>query len=312
MLSHNKVCELEDFSHPDLLPVIREVFSHERERFGDSFPHGREYRKYWEVAMAVRSLRAAGALSSTSDILGVGAGNEPTIFYLTNHVRRVFATDLYLASASPSAGNSGTDRSFFRRLASTILRKLPLWAESANLGMMLDPGRYWPREWKPRRLVVQHMNALDLQYEDASFDGIFSSSSLEHFGTPEQVRKSLREMARVLKPGGIASLSTEFRLSGSKPGLPGILMFDEKQVREWIIGVADWEPIDVPTFDVSSETMKGELKFSRALKELTSHLKVQGEVIIHRLTWATYPHIVLRAGEQVWTSIHLALRKRGN
>ena len=32
-----------------------------------------------------------------AEVLGVGAGNEPTVFWLTNHVRRVFATDLYLA-----------------------------------------------------------------------------------------------------------------------------------------------------------------------------------------------------------------------
>jgi SAM-dependent methyltransferase len=283
MLSHNKVCELEDFTHPDLAPHFADVFAHERGRFGDHFPRGREYRKYWEVAMAIRALKAGGVVTPTAEVLGVGAGNEPTVFYLTNHVRRVFATDLYL----------GTN-----------------WRESANPVMMVEPKRYWPAAWNPRRLVVQHMNALDLQYEDGSFDGLFSSSSLEHFGTSDDIRRSVREMARVLKPGGVASISTEFRLAGAGPGLPNVLMFDERQVREWIIGGADWEPVSPPVFTVSEATRKAELDFARASKELRKHVKKHGEILFHHLTWETYPHVVLRRKEYVWTSVHLALRKR--
>src|SRR5262245_61554505 len=95
-LGYNKLCQLEDFAHPTLRPLIREVFAHELERFGPDFPLGVEYRKHWEVAMAIRTLRDFGALLERSQVLGVGAGNEPTIFWLTNRVRRVFATDLYL------------------------------------------------------------------------------------------------------------------------------------------------------------------------------------------------------------------------
>lgn len=67
--------------------------------------------------MALLALQDHGALHAQAEILGVGAGNEPTSFWLSNIVRRVFATDLY----------GGTD-----------------WRESASETMLIDPGRHWP------------------------------------------------------------------------------------------------------------------------------------------------------------------------
>ena len=93
---------------------MRDVFAHEVARFGEEFPRGREYRKYWEVAMAIMAFDAGGLLDGTRHFLGVGAGNEPTIFHLTRHAASVLATDLYL--------NEG-------------------WEESANSSMLTDPGR---------------------------------------------------------------------------------------------------------------------------------------------------------------------------
>jgi SAM-dependent methyltransferase len=282
-LGYNKLCELEDFSHPDLRPVIRTVFAHEIDRFGPDFPAGREYRKHWEVAMAVRTLRDFGVLDERAEILGVGAGNEPTIFCLTNKVRRVFATDLY--------GGSG------------------VWAESSHPSMLTDPGVHWPAAWNRRRLVVQHMNALDLAYEDESFDGIFSSSSIEHFGTLDDVGRASREMFRVLRPGGVLSLSTEFRLEGPSPGLPGVLMFDVRQVEERVIGDLPWAPVSPLAPNVSEATRRRHVEFRRALADLRGHVSRHGHICFHRLDWSCYPHIVLREGAHIWTSVHIALRK---
>lgn len=90
-LSYNKICNVEDFRHPALIPVIRDVFRFELSRLGPAFPLGREYRKYWEVGMAIRAMADCGALHRRAEVLGVAAGNEPTVFWLTRHVRRVFA-----------------------------------------------------------------------------------------------------------------------------------------------------------------------------------------------------------------------------
>ena len=82
--------------------------------------------------MAARRWPRAGRCTATPRSSASGAGNEPTLFWLTNHVRRVFATDLYLADGLGGVGEH---------------------AHAASI-----PG-HWPSPWEPRRLVVQHMDA---------------------------------------------------------------------------------------------------------------------------------------------------------
>jgi len=310
-LPSNKVLALADFSHPELVRVLRKVFPHEVSRFGTGWPGGHEYRKDWEVAMAVLAFERTGVLREDAHVLGVGAGNEPTIFHLTEHVRSVHATDLYLSEPPPRPKSLSRRLGTLSRALSEVVRPARsgrAWEESANLHMFLDPGRYWPRPWNPRRLVVQHMNGLELRYEDGTFDGIFSSGSIEHFGGHDEVRRAAREMARVLKPGGLLSISTEYRLAGPGPGLPGILMFDEAEVAALIVEASGLEPIDA--FRTETATAAGPAReFGRAAANVRAHVAEHGEILFHELTWPEYPAVTLREGARVWTSCHVALRK---
>jgi len=281
-LAYNKACELEDFRDPALSALIRDLFAHDVERFGAAFPAGREYRKYWEVAMAARSLRDLGALGPGAELLGVGAGSEPTIFWLTRHARRVFATDLYLEGAD--------------------------WADSANAGMLTHPQDFYLGEWYPRRLVVQHMDGRDLAYEDACFDGVFSCSSIEHFGDLDDVRRALQEICRVLRPGGIAVLSTELRLAGPPPGLPDVLMFDLDQLQTLLDGLG-CEVVDPLDVRVSPATRATVVPFADAAADVRAHTECHGRLRFDALTWSRYPHIVLEQDELVWTSVNLTLRR---
>jgi SAM-dependent methyltransferase len=275
-LSVSKVLALDDFGR--LAAWIDLAFPGARAGRPD-FPRGREYRKHWEVAMALHALAREGHLRPDAEILGIAAGNEPTAFVLTNFVRRVFATDLYLAEG---------------------------WGESASPVMLADPGRHHTGPWHPGRLVVQHMDALDLRYDDASFDATFSSGSIEHFGGHEQVRVAMQEAFRVLKPGGLCSVSTEFRLRGPGPGLPGVLMFSADELRDHVIGSAPWElvgELEIPSGDLPV------VPYADALVDGRRHARRHGAVDFDRLEWSVYPHVALEHDGRVWTSCHLSLRK---
>ena len=207
MVRYNSVLKLSDFSDPQFIRVMREVFPHFTAAY-HNFPEGSELAKVWEVTQAVRALTDFQAIGPNSEILGVAAGFEHTVFYLTNLVKRVFATDLYATNEA--------------------------WKE-ADSAMLRDPASFVTpgTPWNPRRLVVQHMDALDLRCEDETFDGVFSCGSIEHFGTLENVAQAAREMARVLKPGGTMTVSTEFRISGPPGlGIPGAILFTREMIEE--------------------------------------------------------------------------------
>jgi hypothetical protein len=107
------------------------------------------------------------------------------------------------------------------------------------------------------------------------------------------VRQALGEIWRVLKPGGIATLSTEFRLRGPSPGFPGTVIFDADELQEIIIRPFRWSPVDPLDLNVSDRTLGTTISFAAA---------VAGTVPL-------FPHIVLEEGEFLFTSVHTALRK---
>ena len=182
-------------------------------------------------------------------------------------MRRVFATDLYLDPGG--------------------------WVGDAPRSMLVTPGEHAPCPWNERRLVVQHMDALELQYDDRSFDGAYCTSSFEHFGGEAEIRQALGELWRVLKPGGIASLTTEFRLRGPPPGLPGTRIFDAAELDALVVQPFAWELVEPLSLEISEKTLATEMPLSDA----------------HPGPAARYPHVVLREGDLLFTSIHLALRK---
>jgi len=312
-LSYCKLCELEDFRDPELRALMRDM---ETEPHGPDYPEGEEHRKAWEVAMSARALRDLGVLRQDAEILGVGAGREATIFWLTRHVKRVFATDLYLSEDSWSATDSG-------------------------VRMLVSPETQTRMQWNPRRLVVQHMDGRNLRYEDESFDGIFSSGSIEHFGTLDEIRESAEEMCRVLRPGGVAAIATEYRLDGP-PGSPGTVLFDERELRSVLLDGMAWALASPLDLSISEQTLAQPVDFGAlVLRQLPRPPVTVSEKLRDKLGMYSsrgrgeddalkehldteYPHIVLNLHQpelleplsgdlepRTWTSVHLALVKPG-
>ena len=89
------------------------------------------------------------------------------------------------------------------------------------------PAAYAPFPYDRDRLTFLKMDGSRLGFRDACFDVAYSLSSIEHFGGVEGARRSVADMARVLKPGGILALATEWCVRGQAAGE----VFSPEQVR---------------------------------------------------------------------------------
>jgi SAM-dependent methyltransferase len=134
-------------------------------------------------ALLTLFLEDSGLLGEDMRILSVGAGHEAVLLWLANRVAKVVATDIY-GEGIFSAGE-------------------------ADRTMLGDPASFSPYPYRESHLEVRHMDAKELEFEDGSFDAVFSLSSIEHFGTWADIRRSAREIGRVLRPGGAAFIATE-------------------------------------------------------------------------------------------------------
>jgi SAM-dependent methyltransferase len=172
-----KLCDPRDFEDPELIETIRALVP-ERD------PYEHIERKVWEYAMVMLFLADTGHLDGRSRVLSVGAGNERVLFWLTNHVGKMVATDIY--GQGPFAGGE------------------------AQHSMLTDPASHAPAySWREEALEVHHMDGRRLAFPDASFDAVFTVSSIEHFGTPRDVAQAAGEIGRVLRPAGHALIITE-------------------------------------------------------------------------------------------------------
>jgi SAM-dependent methyltransferase len=171
-----KLCDLADFDDRDLRARIHEIVP------GLQAPADL-HRKYWEYAMLALFLEDVGQLDDETDVLSVGAGHEEVLYWLCNNVRRVVATDIY------------GEGDFADREADTV--------------MLTDPSAFAPYPYREDRLEVRKVDARALEFEDATFDVVFSLSSIEHFGGPRDIARASSEIGRILKPGGYAFIVTE-------------------------------------------------------------------------------------------------------
>lgn len=277
MIPLNKVCNLEDFQDRDIVPILTEWFGKTR-KSDRAWPVGKEDRKFWEVAMIILAVQRHLAQDERSMALGVGAGIEATNFILSNLFRWVFLTDLYGANG---------------------------WHGDCPGAMLVKPETFSPGiPINERRIIVQHMNGTDLRFEDNSFDLVYSSSSIEHFGAPEQVKQAAREMGRVVRPGGLISLSTEWKVSGTRGSLNcDTLLFTRSEIEELIIAPSGCMVVDEPIYEVSEATLAQPTEFDDAVRDLS---RMTGRYLDN---WSRYPHILLRDAEMSWTSVQVTLKK---
>lgn len=175
------------------------------------------HRKAWEFSQVLYGLRKLGRLSPEAVALGIGCGHEELMYFLANRVKKVDATDLY--------------------------EKKYLGGESSE-DVLVHPEKYAPFHYRREHLQVRKMDARQLLFKDDTFDFIFCLSALEHFGKESDKLKALREMFRVLKPGGVAALTTELILNRLGRGR-GYFRFNKLNELVSAAGFILAEPIDL-------------------------------------------------------------------
>ena len=235
-----------------------------------------KHRKAWELALGVRALDRGGVLREDAYGLSVGAGHEPVLYYLTNRCRWIFATDVY------GEGDFAVHESSGR--------------------MLIDPDIFAPYPYRRRRLTVAYMDALDLRFEDGTFDFVVSFGSIEHFGGIAAAERSLAEMSRVLKPGGVAFVTTELVVDGGEhESIPeySIELFSPRTLTDLVSSVPGMRPLDG-------------LDFAAVTDDDTPVVDLTSEVLRLGSGDQTYPHLLLRittpsGGSRIFTSVSMAL-----
>jgi SAM-dependent methyltransferase len=148
------------------------------------------HRKPYEFTQLLYGCRRLGMLREDASFVSIGAGHEQVLYWLANHVGRVVGTDLYEGAWQGELAKEGD----------------PVVLE--------DPDQYAPFPYRKDHLEFRKMDGRQLDFADGTFDVSYSLSSIEHFGGFDGARRTIREMARVLKPGGVLALATEYVISG--------------------------------------------------------------------------------------------------
>jgi SAM-dependent methyltransferase len=220
------------------------------------------HRKAWEWTQCVYGLERLDVLGPTKRALGVGAGHERVLYYLANRTAMTVATDLY---AGDFAGSP---------------------AEEADKAFLYEPERFAPFPYYRDRLVGLPADGCNLPFRAGTFDVVYSLSSIEHFGGHERSGQAMREMCRVLRPGGVACVATELVLEGgAHPAY-----FNWEDLVRYVVeasGMALVEPVD--------ESRPPQAMLDDPVKLPDEYLRT--------------PHIVLQDGQWKFTSVCLFLTK---
>jgi len=183
------------------------------------------------------------------------------LYWLANRVGRVIGTDMYEGVWQSHGAREG------------------------DQAVLLDARQFAPFPYREDRLMFLKMDGTRLAFRDDTFDVVYSLSSIEHFGGLEGASRAVREMGRVLKPGGIVALATEYLLAGP----PHHEAFTPAQVHELLDqpGLSLVEPIDERVWQ-----------------------RYAYEPIDLRVNPLQTPHMVVTDNGSVFTSVMAFLRKR--
>jgi SAM-dependent methyltransferase len=260
----NRLCCMEDWENSEIKEALAELQKLSSE--------GLIHRKDWEWALGIIAMRRFGKLNEKSTAIGVGSGREAILYYLANKVKHVYATDLY---------------------------KVRTWMEAAPSDFPENPKKYAPFPYKEDALTVLRMDGTKLEFPSESFDIAFSFSSIEHFGGKNHsgALRSVKEMERVLKPGGLAVITTEYIINDKEHPE----FFNKRTIYSDLIDKLERlklvEPLDLRITTKTLDTVIDYPSIGVSWNNINNDYK------------RTHPHIVLRIKNILFTSIMLVFQK---
>jgi SAM-dependent methyltransferase len=277
----NKLCCIEDWENyevKEIVPKLQDITYYNKCRGILARKPGQIHRKDWEWALGIIAMKRFGKLNKNNTAIGIGAGKELILFYLANHLGHIYATDLYSTKE---------------------------WENFAPADFPGNPSKYSPFPYNQSALTAVRMDGTQLEFPSDSFDIVFSFSSIEHFGGENYsgALKSLKEMERVLKPGGIAIVATEYIINNKNPPDVTNQFYNEHTIYSHLIDKLHVmklvEPLDLT---ISQRTLdKGIIDASNAVDWDTSR--------VDDVFKQANPYVIIKLGNILITSIMLIFQK---
>ena len=265
-ISLNKLCCIEDWDNEEMASLINKF---QNKLFYDQCggilarKPGLIHRKDWEWALGSLAMKRFGKLNENCIAIGVGAGKEAILYHLANHLKHVYATDLYRGDG---------------------------WNKFSPPDFIRNPRKYAPFQYNESALTALKMDGRKLKFPSDSFDIAFSFSSIEHFGGTNHAGAlaSMMEIERVLKPGGLAVISTEYILNDKEAPDLSNQFFNRRTIYSELINRLDRlklvEPLDLristKTLNVVIDALKDNEKWD--LNEYDEEYKKQTPIFCSR------------------------------
>ena len=278
----NKICCIEDWENhevKEIIPKLQDITYYNKCQGILARKPGQIHRKDWEWALGIIAMKRFGKLNNENTALGIGAGRELILFYLTNYLDHLYATDLYSRKE---------------------------WENFAPVDFLDNPSKYAPFPYDQSALTVLRMDGTKLEFPSDSFDIVFSFSSIEHFGGANHsgALKSLKEMERVLKPGGIAIVATEYIINNKDPPDLTNQFYNERTIYSHLIDRLDiMKPVEPVDLTISPKTLdRGVIDSFDAVDWDTSRVDDDFKQV--------NPYVVIKLGNMLVTSIMLVFQKK--
>lgn len=207
----SKCCCQDDFE--------RDYFKRIQKELG--WKETRYHRKIWEFVFIADVLEKNGMLREGKNGLGFAVGEEPLPSYFASKGVNILATDLGI-------GEETAD----------------IWAQTGQ-NARGDISRLYKKDILSKETFISKVKYMDLDMnhipnEIGQYDFCWSSCAIEHVGGLNLSKEFMKNMIKVLKPGGIAVHTTEFNLwSNDETIEEGFSVIwrkrDFEEIQEWML-----------------------------------------------------------------------------